>query len=316
MAVADLHPARDPDVPGLSIDWLFKSPTIRITAWKCVVNARGITPERVQPWHVIGFPHFGSYALYSRGRATLIDPTRIVFFNAMSPYQTSHPCGCGDRGSSLVVDRKTLSEILAEYDPPSAEKPEAPFAVSHAESSSKSYLLMRLLFSRLRSGLPVDPFEVEEMGLRLAAQAIRALSLQASAVSRSRKPRPLSARRDMVENVKTILAGGFRRPQRLEEIARAVGSSPFHLCRTFKSATGLPVHRYLNRLRLRASLAPLARGSTDLTGLALALGYSSHSHFTEAFQKEFGIAPSRFRGLASSDQRRKLSDCLPLEIAN
>jgi AraC family transcriptional regulator len=35
-----------------------------------------------------------------------------------------------------------------------------------------------------------------------------------------------------------------------------------------------------------------ARG--DLTGIALDLGYSSHSHFTFAFRRHFGYAPSAF----------------------
>jgi AraC-like DNA-binding protein len=36
-------------------------------------------------------------------------------------------------------------------------------------------------------------------------------------------------------------------------------------------------------------------GADDLTALALELGFSSHSHFTDAFRAEFGRAPSRIR---------------------
>jgi AraC-like DNA-binding protein len=35
--------------------------------------------------------------------------------------------------------------------------------------------------------------------------------------------------------------------------------------------------------------------ATDLTDLALRLGFSSHSHFTAAFRKSFGCTPSHFR---------------------
>jgi AraC-like DNA-binding protein len=49
------------------------------------------------------------------------------------------------------------------------------------------------------------------------------------------------------------------------------------------------------RLRLRASLERLAAGAVDLTALALELGFSSHSHFTDSFRKEFGCTPSAIR---------------------
>ena len=65
-----------------------------------------------------------------------------------------------------------------------------------------------------------------------------------------------------------------------------------HLARIFQQQTGVPVHRYLTQLRLRASLEQLADDVNDLTAVALDLGFSSHSHFTDAFRREFGHSPS------------------------
>jgi AraC-like DNA-binding protein len=39
----------------------------------------------------------------------------------------------------------------------------------------------------------------------------------------------------------------------------------------------------------------LANGASDLTELALQLGYADHSHFTNAFHREWGHPPSQFR---------------------
>jgi AraC-like DNA-binding protein len=69
--------------------------------------------------------------------------------------------------------------------------------------------------------------------------------------------------------------------------------------RTFRAHEGLPIRRYLARLRLRLALEQLAEGGEDLTGLALDLGYADHSHFTNAFRREFGMSPSRFRSIAN-----------------
>jgi AraC-like DNA-binding protein len=55
------------------------------------------------------------------------------------------------------------------------------------------------------------------------------------------------------------------------------------------------VHRYRNRLRLRAAVERLSDGPVDRSTLAHALGFSSHSHFTAAFRAEFGVTPARVR---------------------
>src|SRR5262249_41248033 len=100
---------------------------------------------------------------------------------------------------------------------------------------------------------------------------------------------------ERVEAAKTYLATRLGDRVTLDEVARAVHLSPFHFARVFQARAGLPVHRYLTRLRLRAALDRLIDGARDLTALALELGFSSHSHFTDAFRTEFGRAPSEVR---------------------
>ena len=53
--------------------------------------------------------------------------------------------------------------------------------------------------------------------------------------------------------------------------ARSLYVSTFHLCRLFKHETGMPIHHYLNRLRLRAALEPVVGGTGDLGELAVIL---------------------------------------------
>jgi AraC-like DNA-binding protein len=73
-----------------------------------------------------------------------------------------------------------------------------------------------------------------------------------------------------------------------------MGVSPFHLCRLFRRETGYSLHQYRTELRLRWSLQPLA-DDVDILTVALAAGFSHHSHFTAAFRNTFGLRPSEFR---------------------
>jgi AraC-like DNA-binding protein len=96
--------------------------------------------------------------------------------------------------------------------------------------------------------------------------------------------------------IETYLASRLCEHLTLDGIARVVYMSPFYLARVFQQRTGMPVHRYLTRLRLRASLERLAEGVNNLTALALELGFSSHSHFADAFRREFAHAHPRCAG--------------------
>ena len=85
----------------------------------------------------------------------------------------------------------------------------------------------------------------------------------------------------------------------MEDIGAAVGSSRFHLARTFRRVTGSSMHQYLISLRLRAALGLLEAGHRGISEVALAVGFSSHSHFSHVFRSVFGATPGEFRRSSS-----------------
>jgi AraC-like DNA-binding protein len=58
---------------------------------------------------------------------------------------------------------------------------------------------------------------------------------------------------------------------------------------------GTSLHAYRNQLRLRRAIGLIEEGARDLAGLAMQLGYSSHSHFSLAFREAFGCTPAQLR---------------------
>lgn len=83
----------------------------------------------------------------------------------------------------------------------------------------------------------------------------------------------------------------------LREIASELGVSPYFLCRIFRRETGTTIHACLTSKRLTRAYELLSgQQGANLSTLGLDLGFASHSHFTLAFCRRFGIPPSTVRG--------------------
>lgn len=80
----------------------------------------------------------------------------------------------------------------------------------------------------------------------------------------------------------------------LEQLAQAVGMSPFHFSRRFRRSTGVPPHRYLIRLRVQRARELLLRANPDLNEIATQVGFYDQSHLATHFKSAFGITPGRF----------------------
>jgi AraC-like DNA-binding protein len=115
----------------------------------------------------------------------------------------------------------------------------------------------------------------------------------------------LSAER--VEKVIALLRENLANVPTLEQIGRAVGCSPFHLSRTFSAATGMTIPQYTRQLRLERAAELLKSGKFNVTEAALEVGYSSLSHFSQAFHEAFGCCPGLYP-VQTPTQRSKLKD--------
>src|SRR2546428_14045698 len=92
-----------------------------------------------------------------------------------------------------------------------------------------------------------------------------------------------------VEKAKTYLDA--RRGERvtLEELARAVGASPFHLQRRFKQAFGISPRDYQDAHRLEAVKSSLKNGAR-VTAALFDAGYGSSPRFFEKAAPPPGMA--------------------------
>ncbi len=248
---------------------------------------------------VIEFIRTGSYSRRARRGDFLVDPNHVAFFNPAESFRVSHPCGDHNTGLSVRLSPGLVAGVLAERGPAAFVAGDRPFLAAHALTSPRCHLLQKLLVSVLSRQSP-DPTLVEEVLLSLVREAATAPYHGGDIARGGGQRRKEPGREDRVETVRRYLLLHWAERLTLTRLARLVGCSSWHLASIFRVRVGLPIHRYLKRLRLRHALERLREGYTDLTRLALECGFSSHSHFSAAFRQEFGTVPGAIRSMKST----------------
>lgn len=258
--------------------------------------------EEYSPEGSICLTRAGVYVKHLGRRNIVADANHVVFYNSGVPYRVSHPAQIGDDCTVLTLERELKREIVSLVDPAIAEREQPLFPGTGAISSPALVLFMNRIVAWARTA-GADPLAMDEMVLAFTAAAVR------SATDNDGRPVGVrlatrAAHCATAEATMALLAHRYAENLTLPQIAREVAASPFHLARLFRRETGMSIHRYLNRLRLREGMERLP-DTRDLTGLALDLGFASHSHFTDAFRREFGLPPSRLRaGLSGAELSR------------
>ena len=240
--------------------------------------------------HTFVFPRTITRIHHLGGPSFVGEPGRVAFYNQHQLY-TRTKISDVDASDWFTIADDVLLDMMREHDPGASLR--QPFRMAEGVSDAESFLEQRMIFDAFRSGDRFDSLTIEESVLRLLRRVVRV-----AYGSTSRAPRLSSRDIDSVEHARRIIADHPAENVSLRSLARACGQSPFQLCRIFRARTGETITRYRHGLRLSLALERLRESSLDLSELALELGYSSHSHFTYAFRRHFGITPRQFRASA------------------
>lgn len=272
-----------------SLRTLWEGELISAGIWACDGSVRNAGAAEAAPHHQLWLQRVGSQVVEVDGCPLVADPATVVLQNPGTEYHTRSVPGAPQASTVLWVREDALLEILDRSGAPHGGG--FPSLIAPLDSSAA------LAHHRLRILLGHDtpsPAEVEEAALQLIAHAVGAGNSRA----RERGAHRRRAHRELVHAVQQLLAQRFSERILVPDIARIVGSSPFHLSRIFAQEAGLSIHRYLNRVRLVAALERMAEGERDLSRVGLDVGFSSHSHFSTTFRREFGRTPSEIRSRA------------------
>jgi len=229
------------------------------------------------------FPYRGVFVHHVGHDPVVAEANQVLFFNAHEGYRVSHPVAGGDGSLTLVIEESQLQEL-------------APLDMLHRGSGiafrrrrlridARSQALVALLRHSLHQKV-AEPLEAEVLALTLVRRTLGPRS--------SHAPGATVRRQKLVDRAKLVLSSDPERRWTLADIGGAVGVSPVYLTQVFQQVEGLPLYRYHLQLRLARALDLLGDNS-DLTGLALDLGFSSYSHFSTAFKQAYGQTPLGFQ---------------------
>lgn len=163
------------------------------------------------------------------------------------------------------------------------------------------YGLVNSVFQLLgrRSLFPSDVFVDEEW--RNGEQALKSLGAMKTWTIRflERLAEYMATDTKEVSNVVVKVQQFIEKNVNLEmnrdEIAEQVYLNPAYLSRLFRKETGKSLTDYMSELRVEKAKRQLVKSNIKISDIAISVGYSNFSHFSQLFKKLTGVTPQEYR---------------------
>jgi len=290
---------------------VFRSDLLQVGRFRARPGDRHFRCSGPPGQHVFVFPRTSVRIRHAGAEAFVTDRELVTFYNPDQLYFREAVSPDGDECDWLSLRPDVIASVLEQAD--LRVEPGAPASFRHARGPCDpvSYLMGRALLRAIAGDAPVDAVFMEETAIALLGRLLRAAGERAAGGDSSARAR---RQRELAEAARVRLALGFDRSESLGDLARSLDCSVGHLCRAFREHTGRTIHAHRDELRLRAALDRLQASGRPLAELALELGYASHSHFTAAFRRRFGMTPDWLRRRGTP--RRILDRLAPAPAGN
>lgn len=238
-----------------------------------VVTPAGLPDRGFSQRPVIAHCQHGMFDFWSGRQHATFDGSRLLMLSSGREFRERHPlAGQGHRAFLFVPSDSVIDETQGLRRSLSGAK-------SHVVGHRFAMLSARWRLHQMAGGSDV------------ALDELYCATIAALALDEGGDAAPDNV---LVNRAKAILNADLSVPASLVAVAQRLRVSPNYLTHCFTRAEGVPLYRYHLNLRLQRALQLLPQAD-DLTGLALDLGFSGHSHFSAAFRRHFGMTPSAYR---------------------
>lgn len=275
---------------------IYEGELVQVGLFRCPLSRRDFAEAGPIKGHVLVFPRTSVCITQAGKEPVIATPNVVMYYNRGQPYRRSPISERGDICEWFAYAPGVVAEALRPHDMRIEDHLEHPFPFTHGPSDAACYLIQRSIVEHLLEYEQPDWLLVEETALWILERMLEAVLEKKD----SKRAAPNHSHRDLVRQVQTILSTRFAEALTLESLSNELGYSPYHLSHVFHWQTGTSIHKYLSQIRLRMALEMISDGCLNLTQLAVNLGYSHHSHFTQAFRKAFGAPPSQLGRTAFS----------------
>lgn len=134
--------------------------------------------------------------------------------------------------------------------------------------------------------------------LMLRARVYEAIGLLAAHLGQTRQARAAQgcpSQRELVRQARALASARLDAPLTLNYMAHELAVSRSHLCAAFRAETGMGLGAYMRQIRMERAQDLLTTTDQGILDVAHAVGYANAASFTEAFTREVGMSPARWR---------------------
>jgi AraC-like DNA-binding protein len=267
---------------------LFRSDLVKVGTFECAADDPCFPVSEPLDNDVFVLPTKPVWVRRDSGDYRFVEPGGILLHRAGSRLERRRASDSGERTYWFGVHPEIFVDALRRHDLSTQTMGGA--LIADLQFHHRLAVLLRQIECD-----PTDQLAVEEDVLTLFFGICERRADQVRNACRARTGTTERQRR-LVDRARAFLDAHLTETVGLDVVARDAGTSLYHLCRIFREQTGLTMHAYRTRQRLGHALDRLVGGSSsNLTELALDLGFSSHSHLSRVFQKQMGVPPSAIR---------------------
>lgn len=102
---------------------------------------------------------------------------------------------------------------------------------------------------------------------------------------------------DLIISILKFVRKNYSQTISLEQISKFFNMSKYHFCRFFKTATGMTLFTYINKVRLTCAEKELIMTQKPIYMVAIDCGFPSTTYFNSQFKKSKAMSPKQFRSL-------------------
>lgn len=169
------------------------------------------------------------------------------------------------------------------------------FLTSHAEFAYAQEALRKDAFDYILQPAPYDQIEASIERAIAEIKSSDRDSTSASFISEFSKlddrDKPSDHIAAVIDYIHTNISTDLNR----QELADAVHLNPEYLSRLFKKETNMALNQFIIQEKLKVASAMLRETSIPVSLVALRIGYSNFSYFSQVFKRETGLSPLDYR---------------------